>query len=162
MNNNKRHYILISILLIYALIYMSCRLFFMRTEVKWVLDDGNKRRTIIKSDISTLPDDFYAALRSSNATGWLYGYTTIGTKKIYQGYYQNGRVDGVESNWYRNGVLHSVDCFSNGVHVGDSFMFYSNGQTQQWVRYVSGEVSVYKSWDEDGSLKAEGRMGDGL
>ncbi|PWV45408.1 toxin-antitoxin system YwqK family antitoxin [Chitinophaga sp. S165] len=101
----------------------------------------------------------------------------------HEAFYVNGRIEGEEKTWNRNGQLTALNCWKNGVMYGERKSWHHNGQlscivplddkgevhgavihyyengkirSEQWWDHRKYKDGYSKTeWDEDGRIKAE-------
>ena len=56
------------------------------------------------------------------------------------GYFKNGKLDGLKKQWYENGQLSVEGNFKNGELDGLQRSWYENGQLNYEVNYKNGEL----------------------
>ena len=112
----------------------------------------------------------------------------IGGKKEFEGSYKDGKLDGLQTRWYKNGQKESERTYKDGKIDGLWTRWYSNGQKEiegtlkdgehdglltYWDQngqkrkeetYKDGELDklVTKWWNKDGSVDQFGQSGDSL
>ena len=84
----------------------------------------------------------------------------INTKNIMQitieHNYVNGKIHGLQRNWYSNGQIFEEVNYVNGKIHGLQRNWYSNGQIFEEVNYVNGKIhGLYRYWHSNGQLSEE-------
>jgi antitoxin component YwqK of YwqJK toxin-antitoxin module len=103
-----------------------------------------------------------------------------------EGNFKNGLKNGGEKRYYRNGQLHYIEHYENGILHGEYKSYFRNGQPSKEGKLVNGEWDgevrgwyetgepkyvynmkngiehgLYKSWFKDGSIKLKGSYTNG-
>ena len=95
-------------------------------------------------------------VRYKNEDGRLDGLYTEwywnGQKKS-EGTYKDGQVDQDFNSWYNNGVKKFEGSFKDGKKDGLFTWWYGNGKKEYEGTYKDGKKISVKEWNEDGSIK---------
>lgn len=143
-----------SLLAVYGVIHLSSWLYFLSTAEKFIFDDGNSKEELYRCDVRALPSEIDSALNLSNKTGVLYSYSVLGEQMLSSAPYVSGELDGVVSNWYKNGILRTTDTYIAGKRHGEFSWFYPDGGKKSHIIYRNGEAVCSKTWFENGMLKS--------
>lgn len=155
MKYKRTLYFVLILLGVYGIVHFASWLYFLSTADKFIFDDGESRTELYRCDIRTLPCEIDTELNMSNKTGVLYSYSVLGGKMISRHPYSSGLVDGVVSNWYRNGRLMSTDTYVKGKSHGYFCWYSPKGNLISKVYSEDGNLVSVSAWHENGSRKTE-------
>ena len=84
-------------------------------------------------------------------------------QKEYEGYYKDGKLNGLSTWWYENGQKEYENHYKDGKLNGLSTWWYENGQKECEVRYLDGKQNgLCTWWCENGLIECEGFFKDGI
>lgn len=79
-----------------------------------------------------------------------------------EGFYIDGRQEGLFTSWYENGQLKSELTHKSGKLEGLAREWYENGQLKSEATYKNGKVQgLSRDWHENGQLWGEGNWKSG-
>ena len=67
-------------------------------------------------------------------------------------YKEDGKEDGLYTEWYENGQKKTEGTYKDGELDGKRIWWYENGQKQCEGTYKDGELIEKIEWDEDGNV----------
>jgi antitoxin component YwqK of YwqJK toxin-antitoxin module len=133
------------LILLISVILFSCS----DNEIRYHIDETTSPTdtlTYLKSDMSLLNGVMYCE------------FGDLGS-------YKNGRMDGIQKNYYwnENGQLKHEGNLKDGKKDGLQRSWYENGQLEYEKNYTDGkEDGLFKFWYDDGQLLFEGNYINGL
>ena len=112
--------------------------------------DGRWTNYCSKQELPTLPyseEGFSGGLRDGKSTRW----NCHSRIKREEGYYKNGKKEGVWREWLNNGVKASMVTFRNGIRTGKFTTWHTNG-VKQIEGYMENDeiVGTPLAWRSDG------------
>ena len=69
---------------------------------------------------------------------------------MYEGYWKNGKLDGLQVQWHKSGQKKSEGNFKNGKPDLLVEVWHENGQKLREARYKNGVVISEKYWNSKG------------
>ena len=78
------------------------------------------------------------------------GYWRNGQKEEEN--YKDGKRDGLDISWYKNGQKNSEVTYKDGKKDGLETRWYENGEKKRKGTYKDGERISLKRWNQDGSV----------
>ena len=69
---------------------------------------------------------------------------------MYEGYWKNGKLDGLQVRWYKSGQKKSEGNFKNGKPDVLVVVWHENGQKLREAHYKDGVVISEKYWNSRG------------
>ena len=74
-------------------------------------------------------------------------------KKTSLGILQNGKKEGLWTDWYKNGQKKVEGTWKDGKREGVYTTYYKNGQKMDEETFKDGHLISEKKWNKDGSVK---------
>ena len=75
----------------------------------------------------------------------------------------DGKVEGIATEWYKNGQKKSEGIFKSGKEQGEHKWYFDEGQIDQIVNFENGLAQgLVKMWFLSGKLKKESNFKNGL
>jgi antitoxin component YwqK of YwqJK toxin-antitoxin module len=96
-------------------------------------------------------------IKDSNTpyTGYFLDYFLNGLKEG-EGYFKNGRAEGLRTTYYLNGNRRYTRNYKNGIENGISIEYFYNGEIRMEGTTIDGvENGIWKEWYSTGPLKRE-------
>ncbi len=105
----------------------------------------HQRETFIKYGVS------YVTRTSKPVNGVVVKYYTLNRLLALRIHYKEGKKDGLEESFYRNGRLHFRINYKNGQEDGLAEYFHTNGQLKSRATYKDGkEEGLSEHFDKSG------------
>lgn len=84
-------------------------------------------------------------------------------KKIEEGYYKEGLLEGVYTHWYTNGKKSSELHYKADKKDGIALRWYENGQKKEHAVFKNNLIEgVYKTWYKNGQIRSECLIKEGI
>jgi antitoxin component YwqK of YwqJK toxin-antitoxin module len=108
-------------------------------------EEVHQRETFIKNGVS------YVTRTSKPVNGVVVKYYTLNRLLALRVHYTDGKKDGLEEAFYRNGKLHFRANYKDGKEDGLTEHFHTNGQLKSRVTYKDGkEEGLSEHFDKSG------------
>ncbi|MEH6469104.1 MAG: hypothetical protein V7725_05780 [Porticoccus sp.] len=110
-----------------------------------IATEVRQRETFIKDGVS------YVTRTSKPVNGIVVKYYTLNRLLALRIHYKDGKKDGLEESFYRNGRLHFRVNYKDGQEDGLTEYFHTNGQLKSRVTYKDGkEEGLSEHFDKSG------------
>lgn len=116
-----------------------------RQRETFMKDEVRQRETFIKDGVS------YVKRTSKPVNGIVVKYYTFNRLLALRIHYKNGKKDGLEEIFYRNGHLHFRINYKGGQEDGLTEYFHTNGKLKSRATYKDGkEEGLSERFDKSG------------
>jgi antitoxin component YwqK of YwqJK toxin-antitoxin module len=129
--------------------FVSAALLCLSSVANAFVDENKKPVSCTMEDVLICNDS-----QARPVTGAIYEFN--GNNLLFEGNFQNGKLNGVVKEYYENGQLKSEGNSKNGQPDGLLKEYYENGQPQRLTTYANGEVNGLKTeYYENGKKRLE-------